>query len=179
MNTPNARATTLSVCAIRKISPRRPYNDQKGLNGTLGVAEPSRNRTLDVPTSHQGTPTRNLLQKPVLTLAIKFQDNRKAQRERLIKVIRTLGATPAREKSLAEYAKVLEVDKLKSPSDVLNFAHRVSPAANRDPRNTTPRTCNCKTRPRGFPPHHVGAHATDSAYACTLSQSQHLGVTLF
>jgi len=64
----------------------------------------------------------------VLTLAIKFQDNRKAQRERLIKVIRTLGATPAREKSLAEYAKVLEVDKVKSPSDMLNFAHRVSPA---------------------------------------------------
>jgi hypothetical protein len=36
---------------------------------------------------------------------------------------------PAREKSLAEYAKVLEVDKVKSPSDMLNFAHRVSPAA--------------------------------------------------
>jgi rubrerythrin len=40
----------------------------------------------------------------------------------LIKVIRTLGATPVQEKSLAEYAKDLEVDKLKSQTDVLNFA---------------------------------------------------------
>ena len=64
----------------------------------------------------------NLLQKPVLTLAIKFQDDHKAHRDRLIKVIRTLGATPVKEKSLAEYAKDLEVDKLKSQTDVLNFA---------------------------------------------------------
>ena len=64
----------------------------------------------------------NLLQKPVLTLAIKFQDDHKAHRDRLIKVIRTLGATPVQEKSLAEYAKELEVDKLKSQTDVLNYA---------------------------------------------------------
>ena len=64
----------------------------------------------------------NLLEKPVLALAVKFQDDHKAHRDRLIKVIRTLGATPVQEKSLAEYAKDLEVDKLKSQSDVLNFA---------------------------------------------------------
>jgi rubrerythrin len=64
----------------------------------------------------------NLLQKPVLALAVKFQDDHKAHRDRLIKVIRTLGATPVQEKSLAEYAKDLEVDKLKSQTDVLNFA---------------------------------------------------------
>ena len=64
----------------------------------------------------------NLLQKPVLALAVKFQDDHKAHRDRLIKVIRTLGATPVQEKSLAEYAKALEVDKLKSQTDVLNFA---------------------------------------------------------
>jgi len=64
----------------------------------------------------------NLLQKPVLALAVKFQDDHKAHRDRLIKVIRTLGATPVEEKSLAEYAKDLEVDKLKSQTDVLNFA---------------------------------------------------------
>src|ERR1700757_2000456 len=55
----------------------------------------------------------NLLQKPVLALAVKFQDDHKAHRDRLIKVIRTLGATPVEEKSLVEYAKDLEVDKLK------------------------------------------------------------------
>ena len=64
----------------------------------------------------------NLLEKPVLALAVKFQDDHKAHRDRLIKVIRTLGATPVQEKSLAEYAKDLEVDKLKTQSDVLNFA---------------------------------------------------------
>jgi rubrerythrin len=64
----------------------------------------------------------NLLQKPVLALAVKFQDDHKAHRDRLIKIIRTLGATPVQEKSLAEYAKDLEVDKLKSQTDVLNFA---------------------------------------------------------
>ena len=64
----------------------------------------------------------NLLQKPVLALAVKFQDDHKAHRDRLIKVIRTLGGTPVQEKSLAEYAKDLEVDKLKSQTDVLNFA---------------------------------------------------------
>jgi rubrerythrin len=64
----------------------------------------------------------HLLEKPVLTLAIKFQDDHKAHRDRLIKVIRTLGATPVKEKSLAEYAKDLEVDKLKSQTDVLDFA---------------------------------------------------------
>lgn len=64
----------------------------------------------------------NLLKKPVLALAIKFQDDHKAHRDRLIKVIGTLGATPVKEKSLAEYAKDLEVDKLKSQTDVLNFA---------------------------------------------------------
>jgi rubrerythrin len=64
----------------------------------------------------------NLLQKPALTLAIKFQNDHKAHRDRLIQVIRSLGAAPVEEKPLAEYAKVLEVDKLKSQADVLNFA---------------------------------------------------------
>src|ERR1700744_4509434 len=64
----------------------------------------------------------NLLQKPVLALAVRFQDDHKAHRDRLNKVIRTLGMTPVEEKSLAEYAQDLEVDKLKSQADVLNFA---------------------------------------------------------
>jgi rubrerythrin len=64
----------------------------------------------------------NLLEKPVLAIAMKFQDDHKAHRDRLLAVLQTLGATPVREKSLAEYAEALEVNKLKTQADVLNFA---------------------------------------------------------
>ena len=64
----------------------------------------------------------NLLEKPVLAIATKFQDDHKAHRDRLLAVLQTLGATPVHEKSLAEYAEELEVNKLKSQADVLNFA---------------------------------------------------------
>ena len=64
----------------------------------------------------------NLLEKPVLTVAMKFQDDHKVHRDRLIAAITALGGTPVKEKSLAEYARALEVGKLKSQADVLNFA---------------------------------------------------------
>ena len=64
----------------------------------------------------------NLLEKSVLAVAVKFQDDHKAHRDRLISVIKTLGATPVQEKALAAYAKELEVEKLKSQADVLDFA---------------------------------------------------------
>jgi rubrerythrin len=64
----------------------------------------------------------NLLEKPVLAIAVKFQDDHQVHRDRLLAVLRTLGATPVREKSLAEYAEELEVNKLKNQADVLNFA---------------------------------------------------------
>ena len=37
-------------------------------------------------------------------------------------MLHTLGATPVKEKSLSEYAAELEVNKLKTQADVLNFA---------------------------------------------------------
>jgi rubrerythrin len=64
----------------------------------------------------------NLLEKSVLTVAVKFQDDHKVHRDRLISVIKTLGATPVQEKTLAAYAQELEIEKLKSQADVLNFA---------------------------------------------------------
>jgi rubrerythrin len=64
----------------------------------------------------------NLLEKPVLAIAVKFQDDHKLHRDRLLAVLKTLGATPVREKSLAEYAEELEVNRLKNQADVLNFA---------------------------------------------------------
>lgn len=64
----------------------------------------------------------NLLEKSVLAIAVKFQDDHKVHRDRLVSVIQTLGATPVAEKSLAEYAEALEVSKLKTQADVLSFA---------------------------------------------------------
>jgi rubrerythrin len=64
----------------------------------------------------------NLLEKAVLTLAVKFQNDHKAHRDRLIAVIKTLGGAPVQEKSLAEYAKELDVERLKTQTDVLDFA---------------------------------------------------------
>jgi rubrerythrin len=64
----------------------------------------------------------NLLEKSVLTVAMKFQDDHKAHRDRLIVAITGLGGTPVEEKSLGEYALALEVGKLKSQADVLDFA---------------------------------------------------------
>jgi rubrerythrin len=64
----------------------------------------------------------NLLEKKVLVVATKFQDDHKAHRDRLIATIKTLGASPVSEKSLAEYAQELEIGKLKSQADVLDFA---------------------------------------------------------
>ena len=71
----------------------------------------------------------NLLEKPVLTLAVKFQDDHKAHRDRLIQVIQMLGGTPVKEKSLAEYAKELEVAKLKTQADVLDLAAGIEKGA--------------------------------------------------
>jgi len=63
-----------------------------------------------------------LLEKPVLAVALKFQGDHKAHRDRLVSVLKTLGATPAEEKTLAVYAQALDVEKLKSQADVLDFA---------------------------------------------------------
>ena len=71
----------------------------------------------------------NLLEKPVLTLALKFQSDHKAHRDRLISVIQTLGGTAVKEKTLEEYAKELDVAKLKSQSDVLDLAVGLERAA--------------------------------------------------
>ncbi len=63
-----------------------------------------------------------LLEKPVLAVALKFQGDHKVHRDRLVSVLKTLGATPAEERTLAVYAQALDVEKLKSQADVLDFA---------------------------------------------------------
>ena len=119
-------ATTLSATAVALLSGRPALagmksspHDAAGDAGTLNTALALEHEGINAYTLGAQS---NLLEKPVLTLAVKFQDDHKAHRDRLIQVIRTLGATPVEEKPLAEYAKELEVDKLKSQTDVLNFA---------------------------------------------------------
>ena len=66
-----------------------------------------------------------LLQKPVLDVAVKFQADHKAHRDVLIATIRKMGGSPAEEKSLADYAKALKADTLKTQTDVLDLAARL------------------------------------------------------
>jgi hypothetical protein len=62
----------------------------------------------------------NLLQKPVLDLALQFQWHHKAHAGALAITIEKIGGTPATTKTLAEYA--FPVDQLKSQTDVVRFA---------------------------------------------------------
>ena len=119
-----AGAMTLSGAAVALLAARpalaakatgNPARDAATLNTALALEHEGINAyTLGANTK--------LLEKSVLTLAVKFQDDHKAHRDRLIQVIRRLGATPVQEKSLAEYAKELDTDRLKSQADVLKFA---------------------------------------------------------
>lgn len=119
--------TTLSAAAVALLAGHPALAAAKGETHSTAASDAGTLNTA-LALEHEGINAytlgaqSNLLQKPALTLALKFQADHKAHRDRLIKVIRTLGATPVQEKSLAEYAKALEVDKLKSQADVLNFA---------------------------------------------------------
>ena len=66
-----------------------------------------------------------LLQKPVLDVAVRFQADHKEHADTLIGAIRKLGGKPAEAKPLAEYAKALKADTLKSQNDVLELAARL------------------------------------------------------
>ena len=63
-----------------------------------------------------------LLQKPVLDIAVRFQTDHKEHRDALIATIKKLGGKPVEEKTLADYAKALKADTLKTQADVLGLA---------------------------------------------------------
>lgn len=63
-----------------------------------------------------------LLRENSTKAAKKFQDDHKRHNELLIATIRKLGGEPVKEKAEAEYAKALNVDRLKNEEDVLSFA---------------------------------------------------------
>jgi rubrerythrin len=66
-----------------------------------------------------------LLQKPVLDIAVRFQDDHKKHRDALIATIQKMGGTPVAERKLDEYARSLKADTLKSQGDVLDLAARL------------------------------------------------------
>jgi rubrerythrin len=66
-----------------------------------------------------------LLQKPLLDVAVRFQSDHKEHRDALIGAIREMGGTPVAEKSLAEYARALKADTLRTQTDVLELAARL------------------------------------------------------
>jgi bacterioferritin (cytochrome b1) len=66
-----------------------------------------------------------LLQKPVLDVAVRFQSDHKEHADTLAGAIRKMGGKPVQPKSLAEYAKALRADTLKSQNDVLDLAARL------------------------------------------------------
>ncbi|WP_295760154.1 ferritin-like domain-containing protein [Undibacterium sp.] len=63
-----------------------------------------------------------LLQKPVLDIALRFQDDHKIHRDLLIGAIVKLGGKAVEEKSLEVYAKALNAAELKSQEDILKLA---------------------------------------------------------
>ena len=63
-----------------------------------------------------------LLQKPVLDIALKFQDDHKIHRDLLISTIVKLGGKAVEEKSLDAYAQALNAGQLKNQEDVLKLA---------------------------------------------------------
>ena len=66
-----------------------------------------------------------LLQKPVLDVAVRFQADHQEHADALASVIRKLGGKPVEAKPLAEYARALKAETLKSQADVLTLAARL------------------------------------------------------
>jgi rubrerythrin len=66
-----------------------------------------------------------LLQKPVLDIAVRFQADHKEHADALASTIRKLGGKPVEPKPLAEYARVLKAETLKTQADVLSLAARL------------------------------------------------------
>jgi rubrerythrin len=66
-----------------------------------------------------------LLQKPVLDVAVRFQNDHKEHADTLAGAIRKMGGKPVEPKALADYARALKADRLKSQNDVLDLAARL------------------------------------------------------
>ncbi|MCH8178756.1 MAG: ferritin-like domain-containing protein [Proteobacteria bacterium] len=116
-------AATLSAGAVLLLSGQEAsaaaHGDMANDAGILNVA---------LGLEHQGIAAytlgakSGLLQKGVLDVAVKFQDDHKVHRDLLAAAIVKLGGKPVAEKSLDDYAKALNAGALKTQEDVLKLA---------------------------------------------------------
>jgi len=106
-------ATLAPSVALAKTASSSNSEDIAILNTALGLE-------FQAIAAYQVGAESNLLQKPVLDLALQFQGHHKAHADALSITIEKIGGTPATTKTLVEYA--FPTDRLKSQADVLRFA---------------------------------------------------------
>jgi rubrerythrin len=133
LQTPNRRlflganALTLSAGAIAMLGGKEAFaagkpmdikNDLAILNVAVGL-------------EHEGIAAyaialkSGLLNAAHMKAATTFQDDHRQHNDALVATIRKLGGKPVESKSLAEYAKELKVDQLRTEDDVLDLAARL------------------------------------------------------
>lgn len=109
----------LSGCeSMAQTSSRSDGQDVSILNVALGLEH-------EAIGAYQLGAESGLLQKQVLDTAVLFQSHHKGHRDALIATIGKLGGKPVEARPIAEYAKALQADTLKSQADVLNLAARL------------------------------------------------------
>ncbi len=120
----NSGATLLSASAVMLLAGQQAQaaagkGDSAADVGILNVALALEHQGINAYTLGAGS---GLLQKPVLDIALKFQDDHKVHRDLLIGAITKLGGKPAEAKPLDAYAKALNAAALKTQEDVLKLA---------------------------------------------------------
>jgi rubrerythrin len=117
---------TLSVAAIALLAGNEALaQGSSGTAGDVSILNVALGLEFEAIAAYQLGAQSNLLQKPVLDVAVYFQGQHKAHRDALIATIQKLGGTPVADKSLDEYARALQANTLKSQADVLALATRL------------------------------------------------------
>ena len=99
-----------------------PAGDVATLNVALGLEQ-------EAIAAYQLGAESNLLQQPVLQVAVLFQSHHKEHASALQATIVKLGGKPVAAKSLADYAKALDAASLKNQTDVLKLAQKLERGA--------------------------------------------------
>ena len=100
-----------TMATTRRANADSTANDADILNTALGLE-------YEGIAAYQVGAESGLLSKPVLDLAVTFQDHHKAHADTLASTVRKLGATPVEPQSKYDFP----VDQLKSEQDVIRFA---------------------------------------------------------
>lgn len=122
-----AGATALSATAIALLSGCESMAQSKtqSANQDVNILNVALGLEHEGISAYQLGAESGLLQKPVLETAVLFQSHHKAHRDLLVVTIEKLGGKPVQPRPMAEYAKALKADTLKSQADVLVLAARL------------------------------------------------------